>query len=250
MIMNIHTHFLRILWGGLFFIIAQNASAENTVIDFEIKVANGNSISINRPNPGGSTALLWISSEHGLTRADKKVAGQLAKHNIDVWLVDLLNSYFLAPVASSIKKIPVQDISLVTKQFLAGKKKKKIIMASGLTAGLLLQALKSDNKPAGVILISPNLYIATPEPGNDATYLPITSRTKQNIKILQPQLSPWFWQADNLKKLLESGGSKVSVKTLSGVRDRFYFRPDASANEKDMQGKFPKVLSDIIKTFK
>lgn len=229
--------------------MAQFVNAGEHAADVNIKVPSGNTISVGRLNTTGNTTLLWLPSEHGLTEGDKQIVSQLSKLGVEVWLADLLNSYFLIPAASSIKKIPVSDISRLIDQFLAGDKKQKIVLASGRTTVVLLHALKTSKRPAGVILISPNLYITTPEPGDSASYLPITGQTKQIIKILQPQLSPWYWQREEQSRVLESGGSKVSVKILPGVRDRFYFRPDALASEKELQDKLPKILASIIKTF-
>lgn len=230
----------------------QFVHAGEHITDVEINVSGGNTISISRLTATGNASLLWLPSEHGLTSEDKKIAGQLWKLGVDVWLVDLLNSYFLAPVASSIGKIPAQDISRLVNQFLGNEnnKQQKIVLTSGRTATVLLQALKTSKRPDGVILISPNLYTSTPEPGSDATYLPIVSQTKQLIKILQPQLSPWFWQRKTQSRMLKSGGSKVSVKILPGVRDRFYFRPDAMESEKNLQETFPKLLLETINTIK
>jgi len=191
----------------------------------EFKVSNGNSISITHLQSTGKISLLWLPSEHGLTGGDRQISNQLAKLGVDVWLVDLLNSYFLAPVASSINKLPVADISQLINEFMLRAKTRKFVFASGRSAVVLLRALKNSKRPDGVLLISPNLYAATPEPGNKAIYLPITSSTKQDIIIFQPQLSPWYWQTETQSKVLESGGSRVVVEILNGVRDRFYFRP-------------------------
>lgn len=234
---------------AIFLLLLQPAWAGDAT-EMEIKVSNGNSIFVSRLNKTAKTSLLWLPSEHGRTSEDKKIARQLSKLGVDVWLADLLNSYFLIPAASSIKKIPVADISRLINQFLASDKKQKIVLASGRTAVVLLQALKTSQRPTGVILISPNLYVATPEPGESATYLPITRQTKQLIKILQPQLSPWFWQREKQSRMLKSGGSKVAVQILPGVRDRFYFRPDAMASEKNLQENFPKLLLETINTIK
>ena len=215
----------------------------------EVKVSNGNSISVTRLLPTGQSSLLWLPSEYGLTEGDKQITNQLAKLGVDVWLVDLLSSYFLPPVASSINKLPVDDISRLIDEFLLTAKNRKIVLASGRSAVILLRALKSSKRPDGVMLISPNLYTATPEPGNEVTYLPITSRTKQDIIIFQPQLSPWYWQWETQSKILESGGSRVEVQVLNSVRDRFYFRPDAMTGELSLQDNLPEILLEKMKSF-
>jgi hypothetical protein len=118
---------------AIFLLLLQPAWAGDAT-EMEIKVSNGNSISVSRLNKTAKTSLLWLPSEHGQTSEDKKIARQLSKLGVDVWLADLLNSYFLIPAASSIKKIPVADISRLINQFLASDKKQKIVLASGRTA--------------------------------------------------------------------------------------------------------------------
>jgi len=245
------THIIiRILFTSIIFqLVSQQLYADSQLKDLEYKVPSGNKISITRLNVTGSKAVFWLPSEHGQTNNDKKFAYALANQGYEVWLVDLYNSYFFAPVPSSLYLVPVTDLSHLLNQFMAADKKQKIVLTSGRTAAILLEALKSSTSPSGVILISPNLYVETPEPGSEVTYLPVTSQTKQVLEIIQPKLSPWYWYLDKQTRLLESGGSRVSVTILPAVRDRFYFRPDTMASEKKLQDTFVRLLVTTINKF-
>ena len=100
----------------------------------------------------------------------------------------------------------------------------------------------------GVILLSPNLYVATPDPGKEAEYLPVTSHTKLPIAILQAENSPWKWRIEQLRSRLEQGGSKVNVVLLPGVRDRFYFRDDALPPEQALAARLPGLVLNALKS--
>ena len=47
---------------------------------------------------------------------------------------------------------------------------------------------------------------------------------------------------------MEKGGSKVFTRVLTDVRDRFYFRPDATEVEVDVAQRLAQMLRDSIQT--
>jgi len=96
-------------------------------------------------------------------------------------------------------------------------------------------------------MLSPNLYVETPRPGKDAQYLPVVANIKTSVYIFQPMLSPKYWWYERLQKELRKGGSKVKVEVLMGVRDRFYYRHDASKRELDKAEQYPQLLTRAIK---
>lgn len=201
----------------------------------------------------GSSLLLWLPSESGLVAADHKAAALLAKSGIEVWLPDLHAAYFLPIVRSSLLQIPVADVARVIAQ--AQQRGKAVyLISSGNGAALALQAVtqlsKQKSRPAGAILFSPNLFTGTPEPGDDARYLPVTSRTRLPIFIVQPDHSPWKWRVEELQSRLQRGGSKVSVQILPGVRDRFYYREDASPAERAWAPRLPELILNALQSLK
>ena len=66
--------------------------------------------------------------------------------------------------------------------------------------------------------------------------------------ILQPEQSPWRWRLEATQKELEKGGSKVFTRVLTDVRDRFYFRPDATEVELDVANRLAEMLRESIRT--
>lgn len=199
----------------------------------------------------GQTLLLWLPSESGVVLAEHKAAAMLAKSGVEVWLPDLHGAYFLPVVPSSMSRIPAGDVArlITTVQQRSGKA--VYLVTGGSGAALALQAAtnlqKRKNKILGAILFSPNLYVATPEPGQEAKYLPVASRARLPIIILQPDYSPWKWRVDELQSRLKQGGNPVKVKFLPGVRDRFYYREDALPPEQALAARLPELVLDALK---
>lgn len=197
----------------------------------------------------GDTLFLWLYSEAGPQKSEHEIAKQLTKYNIEVWHVDLFAAHFLAVAGSSMDKIPSTDISELI-QYAFNKTGKKIIPVSSgrgslpILKGTNLWQKKYKNSPAltGVILISPKFFVETPEPGKKGMLLDIVAKTNLPLFILQPRQSPWYWKLDKTIPALEKNGSDVFVQRIKGVRDRFYFRPDASAYENKISSKLPIFL--------
>lgn len=187
----------------------------------------------------GNTVFIWLYSEAGPQKEEHQIAEQLAKMGIEVWRVDLFAAHFLPVASSSMDKIPDDDFSQLIQYAHQQTGKKIIPITTGRGSRPLLRGThrwQSQNPHSrvlpGVILMSPKFYIETPEPGIEGKLLPIVEQTNLAVFILQPEKSPWFWKLDKTLPALEKGGSDVFVKKIKNVRDRYYFRPDATEHEK------------------
>jgi thiol-disulfide isomerase/thioredoxin len=185
----------------------------------------------------GNTLYIWLPPEGGFQAIHGKTAQKLSTLGIEVWLVDLFEARFLPPVASSLEQIPATDVSsLLAIAEQSGKH--VLLVSSGRGISPLLRGAHhwQQSRPAhsgfsGVILLSPQFYTETPEPGQVAQLLPVVSHTNLPIFIIQPRLSPWFWKLEQTVPALQKSGSDVFVRVLPQVRDRFHYRPDATSNE-------------------
>ena len=198
-----------------------------------VLVAPNIEVPVTRYGTGGRTLIVWLPSENGLGQAQHSAAEKLAQRGYSVWLADLFSARFLPIAPSSFDEIPPGDVAGLIHA--AAKTHRKIfLVSSGRGAAVTLsgakqwQAQHRGRYVAGAVLLFPNLLTASPEAGEDATYLPITRQTRLPIAILQGDKSPWHWQLDTLKQQLAKGGSRVVIQNLPGMRDRFYFREDAS----------------------
>ena len=196
----------------------------------------------------GTVLYLWLPPEGGFLPTHSHIAQALNSLGIEVWLVDLFESRFLPPVASSLGQIPASDISLLLERAQQTGKDLILVSSGRGTLSLLRGAhhwQQLHSRPGsfrGVILVSPQFYIDTPDPGKAAELYPIVSHTNLPIFILQPKLSPWYWKLDQTVPALQSAGSDVYVRLLPAVRDRFYYRPDASPEEQQLADDLPQLL--------
>lgn len=206
-------------------------------------------IEYTRYNAKGDTLFLWLYSEAGPQQAEHEIALQLAKYNIEVWRIDLFAAHFLPIASSSMDRIPGTDISELIEYAYKQTGKKIIPVTTGRGSLPVLKGAQRwqmlyKNSPAltGVILMSPKFFVETPEPGVKGKLLEVVKQTNLPLFILQPNKSPWYWKLDQTIPALEKNGSDVFVQKIKGVRDRYYFRPDADEHEKMESIKLPANL--------
>lgn len=203
----------------------------------------------------GRSLLLWLPSGSGLVPAESAAAARLASRGVEVWLADTLSARFLPPLPSSLEQVPASDVTQLIAAARREGGKTVYLVTSGRGAVPALQGAAlwrrqhggRDPGLGGGILLFPDLYVAAPEPGEDARYLPIAFNTRLDLVILQGELSPWYWYLDALKTALERGGSTVRITPLPGTRDRFYGREAAKvplASEQAMAKRLPELIFD------
>lgn len=197
----------------------------------------------------GDTLFLWLYSEAGPQKTEHNIAIQLARKNIEVWRIDLFAAHFLPLASSSMDRIPASDISELIEFAFKQTGKKIIPVTTGRGSLPVLKGAsrwqtqyKNSTALTGVILMSPKFFIETPEPGIKGKLLDIVENTNLPLFILQPKKSPWHWKLNQTIPALEKSGSDVIVQNVKGVRDRYYFRPDADDYEKEVSKKLPATL--------
>ncbi|GMR21565.1 MAG: hypothetical protein BMS9Abin36_2167 [Gammaproteobacteria bacterium] len=229
------------------FLLAHSALSRADGQDVEIKLVTGTEVPMTVFPAKSFSLILWLPSEFGFKDGHRALAQELSQQHYEVWLADIIQAHLLAPVPSSIDRVPTEDLTALI-AFARKKTGKKVyVLTSSRGAVMALRGLQPIPKAVkGVILFSPNLYIQTPEPGKVARYQPIINKTRLNLAIIQPQNSPWYWYRDVQTRLLEQAGSRVYNKVLTGVRDRFYFRPDSTDAEDRMAKLFPAMIRETI----
>lgn len=219
----------------------QSSTSSDTEINYSSYKANGNQL------------LLWFYSEAGPQDSETKLAKELATLGVEVWLIDLFDSYFLPISLSSMDKIPAADISQFIEQAAINTGKQVTAITSGRSAIPLLRAVRhtqinntKSKALTGIILVSPKFYTGTPAPGQDGLLMPIVSNSNALLFVIQPAKSPWFWKLDKTIPALEKSGSDVYLHIIKGVRDRFYFRSDADQTENSTTSKFPAIIKKAL----
>lgn len=224
---------------------------------FTIKADNEADITVKAYAARGNDLLLWLPPDTGFSNAENRIAAQLAQGGVEVWLADLLGARFLPALPSSFYQIPANDVVALYRAVAARTRKSVYIVTAGRGAipalkGLSVLQHSPGPQPAiaGAILLYPDLYTGTPDPGKEAEFLPFARQIKLPMIVLQPELSPWHWRLDALKQNLEKGGSRVQIRSLPGVRDRFYYRDDVSPLERAEGKRLPRVLRESIAQLK
>lgn len=216
-----------------------------------LTLADGTEIDIQKLSHKGLPRVLWLPSEAGAQAGEMAAARALARLGVEVWYADTLSARFLPAVRSSMHELPAGDVVALIERAVREPKPVVVITAGGGAAPLVRALVaRGERTPAlaGAILLSPHLYVATPEVGADAEFLPETARVKLPIVILQAAQSPWRWRLDSLAAELARGGSRVHTHIVPDVRDRFYFRPNATAAERKAARQLPARLRDTLKT--
>ena len=180
--------------------------------------------------------VIWLPSEYGVLPEENHVASELASKGVSVVMPDFFASYFLPVAPSSLSKISQQDVvELIELVQDTNPKLPLFIVSANLGAAYALKALlKKQSAPisnVGLVLVNPNLYVETPDVGEQAKYWSEVSQLNLPVYILQSELSPWKWQLSSLAEHLEESGSNVFIEVKPQLRDRYYFRADASAIE-------------------
>ncbi len=235
----------RFLLGAL---LALTALWQSAVAD-DISFPDGTTLTPEVIAPHGMTRarLLWLPSEYGVLPQEKQLARALAKQGVESVFVDLFEAYFLPTAPSSLSKIPAESLGMLLHRtckaevpcFIVSADRGALLAVRAWQAAQQAGALRN----AALVLINPNLYVATPVPGQTARYWPEAARLNAPVVVFQAELSPWRWRLAELVQRLQQGGSDVLTWLLPGVRDRFYFRPDAMPVEQAAARGFPRQLA-------
>jgi thiol-disulfide isomerase/thioredoxin len=222
----------------------------------DVRLADGIDVPVSVHAASGDALLLWLPSGIPGATPDAVLAEKMRAHGIEVWRADVLEARFLPALESSLEQVPDSDIvALIDAARASGK---RVTLLASARAGLLAlrgaHAWQTAHPGAagldGVILLHPNLYLGPPEPGREAEFHPVVARTRLPVHVIQPEKSPWRFRLDALRPELERGGARVTLQFLPGVRDRYYFRADATPEEDAETAQLPARVRTAIDTLR
>lgn len=201
----------------------------------------------------GRDLLLWLPSEHGYTPAHEALAGELARLGIESWLPDLYAAYFLPPVPSSLEHFAPELVAGLIEAARGHGGRQVYLFSHDRGAVPALEGARAwqlahPGEPGlgGAVLISPYLLTGTPEPGQEPRYRAIAGAANLPIYVLQPDRSPLRPRLADLQAELRRGGSHLFLHRLPEARDRFFFRPDATAQEQALAARLPGRLGAAL----
>ena len=151
-----------------------------------IPVPNESEINVEVYAAKSDILFIWQPHEKGIQDIDRQLAQQIASQGIEVWLVDVLESYFLPNTASNMERVPVEGVTALLSA--ASKSNKRIVVgASGRGAVPILRGIhhwqgqqKDPSHYPSLLLLSPKLFIETPDPGKRGALLPVRRRAPQS----------------------------------------------------------------------
>ena len=238
---------LLIVYLSLFLFTPMDLFAEDATFNIH---AGDTEISVEQFPASGNRLFIWLPSEAGRQPIHTTLATQLAKQGIETWLVDLLEANFLPVTESSMERIPAEQVGALIEAARNKTNKDIYLITTGRGTIPFLRGARhwqmqttTQSGLRGVILISPEFFVETPDPGEASRLMPIVESTNLPLFIIQPELSPWVWKLPITVAALEKSGSHVFVQRLPKVRDRFHFRPDATAEEDRVTATLPALLS-------
>ena len=239
-------HSFGVLVAAALLVVPPAASAR------DVRVAEGIDVTVAVHAAAGDRLILWLPSGIEGAEPDEVQAEKIRTLGIEVWRADLFGARFLPALESSLEQVPEKDIGALIDA--ARQHGKRVTLLASASAGLLAlrgaQAWQRAHPGVtaldGVILIHPNLYLGPPEAGREPEFHPQVTNTNLSVHIVQPQKSPWHFRLDSLQSALERGGARVTLQLLPEVRDRYYFRADATDAENVEAARFPEVINRAI----
>ncbi|MFT5503114.1 MAG: thiol-disulfide isomerase/thioredoxin [Gammaproteobacteria bacterium] len=203
----------------------------------------------------GDRLVIWLPSERGVSPNSAVVAGDLSFYGVDVWQLDLHDSYMLPRTRESISQIPYQDVSALIDRAISIGYSKVFFISQGRGARLTLEAIHhfSVNNPdsnviRGSILFHPQLVEVSPNIGETAEYSPIASASHLPVYLVMAEYSTKYLRSMEIGQLLQQGGSSVFVHLLNNVNAGFFSHEPEGVSEADVLAKteLPELLNTAM----
>jgi peroxiredoxin len=237
------------LFATLSCVAAGSAAADG----FDVRVDASTSIAVERHAARGEALVVILPSEHGLPAAVNELAAQLAALGIEAWVADPLAAYFLNATVSGVDAVPDAAVVALIEHARTTTPKQIYLLGSDRGAALALRGARAwqqkrpdSDRLGGAILVSPSLLTQTPEAGQAAAYDRIAGASNLPVFVLQPKLAVGSWQLGVLRDQLTAGGSAVTLRVLPDLRDRYFFRPDATAAEQRAAQALPGLIRSAV----
>lgn len=218
-----------------------------------LELADGTEMSLVHYAAEGDAALLWLPSEHGLTRGLDALAEDLGDQGVEVWLADPYTTWFLPVADSSLADFERGPLAQLIARVHEQTGKPVVLASNDRASRVVLEMAREAQQQgdvdglAGVILISPNLYSHTPQPGQSARFVPVAGATNVPVFLMVPENSTLKLRLMEIADQLGRGGSRTYVRVLADVRDRFFFRPDALPAENALAERLPALIRQAIR---
>ncbi len=225
-----------VCWLLLMGSAAAQAEPESRVVTDD----SGTALDVSVYPADGQRLYLWLLPQAGEHENHDRLARELVASGIEVWMVDLLDAYFLPRTNESMRSLDGEGVAALIREAHHETGKEVMLVASGRPSIVALRGMRQWQlgEPDSAYLIGatlgfPNLMVDTPVAGAPAEYVDVARATNLPVFILQPELGVYRWYLDEILGALRGGGSPVFVQMVPEVRDFYYLRRgDPSAEER------------------
>lgn len=216
---------------------------------------HGEEITLQRFPASGSQLILYVAPGYGFNDRGTATAQALSDSGIEVWMVDLLDNFFLPRSNEHIRNIDGRHVASIITQAHNRSGKNITLLSSSFGAIPVLRGARlwQQDNPAldnvylnGAILFSPEFYQDIPALGEDPQFVPIISATNIPIMIYQSALRNNRWHLPKVVRNLEQGGATVYQKILPGIVAFFYQIDESPATLKILR-ELPAEIPHIIR---
>ncbi|OOZ19030.1 hypothetical protein BOW28_01025 [Solemya velum gill symbiont] len=235
----------------LLFFLPLSVFAEERLVELQ----DGTEIPVEHVAAAGERVMLWLPSEFGMSPRQLAVAQGLAESGIEVWMPDLHSGYFIPQGRYSLNALPPEVLLELMQEAQSTSKKQLYVFVSGRMAPKTLEAIRlwqmsgvQKEQLGGAILVSPKLYVGTPQGGEEAVFIPVARATNAPVYLFQPANTAQHWRINSVVSALEEGGAQVYLHQLKGVADGFHLRPldDTEPQEIELTSRLPAMLNKAI----
>jgi hypothetical protein len=199
-----------VLWVAAGAAVAEPASPR----PLELTAPDGTELVVERfvaqaPEP---PLVVWIPSEFGFNPAHRELARRIAARGLEVWLVDLLQAYFVPAGHGALDEVPAATVETVLDAAARHAPGRVFVLTSEGGARLVLdaawrwQAANPGRRDLrGLVLLHPFLYAGFPEPGGEARFVPEAGLANLPVYLVQPGLTTQAWRLPELTEALRRG---------------------------------------------
>jgi thiol-disulfide isomerase/thioredoxin len=209
------------------FILLSATSLTISAGELSVTDHKGNDISIEVNEATGDLLMIWLLDHNEPRPLFDSLLQKLTDSGIEIWRVDLLQSYFLPRSSENVRTLDGEGVAAVI-QAAHKESEKKLLLASydrmplPLLRGVNRWQARTDNsRLLGAMLFYPNLFGPAPKAGETPQLDPILRATNLPMVIFQPELGSQRWRLQQVVTTLWQAGSPTYVYLVPGVRDWF-----------------------------
>lgn len=212
------------------------------------------------PSPGSAESqhkplIVWLTEGYRTRAPFEQLVQQLNEVGHEVWVVDLLESYFLERTPSNVRQLSGEGV-----RALLGKAQQQgrpfVLVASGRMSLVSLRGLRlwqlQDHPPGGrgnlltSVQFFPNLLDAPKKAGDLAPVFPDVMAASVPLIWIQPELGSQRVHVSRLVQALTQRKNQLWMVHLEAVRDGYFLRRDATEREDQARLALPHQMAQWL----